>query len=190
MKIAYLIITLLFPLSLMAQSKNTDKELDFQVTPFKNFNQTPESARYYYRTGYSIGSIGNEKGNFNLSSLGTRRYADEFYYGIDYSYRYGLEGLSANTFSFAMGHHFLTLRHRIKPYIGGAFGYTSVTDKSELGRPKSNGINLGLDVGFEIWGFSFLSINQGIRLDYNFLNEKTYDTMNFQELYMMLNFRF
>src|SRR5690606_12750990 len=108
---------LFLPLMSFAQSKG-DKQLDFQVTPFdKNFNQTPERAKYYYRSGYSVGNIGGEKGNFTLSSIGTRRYADEFYYGLDYTSRYGLEGLQSNSFSMTMGHHFLTLKHRVKPYI-------------------------------------------------------------------------
>ena len=191
MKHIFLIIVLLFTCQSFAQSKD-DKQLDFQVDPFdRTRSHTPEYAKYYFRTGYSVGGVGAEKGNFVLGAVGVRRYADEFYYGLEYASRYGLDGLKINALTLNTGHHFLTLRHRIKPYVGGYFGYTTLSDSSEtLQRPSANGVNVGLDVGFEIWSLGFLSINQGLRLDYSFLNKKEYNSVNFQELYLMVNFRF
>lgn len=189
-----LFLTLLFPSLVFAKTtyENKDKQLEFSIgeeAPVRP-NYTPEFGLYYYRTGFSVGSIGNEKGSFSLSAVGTRRYADDFYYGIEYATHYGLEGLQSSTFSGNMGLHLITLRHRIKPYFGGGFGYTSIVDKKSLGRPNANGISLNGEVGLEIFRFGFFSVFQGFKFHYNFLDKDVYGNSSFQELYLQFNLRF
>ena len=191
-KLIYCLFFLLPSMSL-AQSgyENKDKQLEFSLEekPAPR-NYTPEFALYYFRTGYSVGSIGKEKGNFTLGAIGTRRYADDFFYGLEYASHFGLDGLQSYTLGANMGIHLFTLRHRIKPYFGGGFGYTSITDKGDQGRPSANGISLNGEIGLEVWSSKFFTINQGLKMFYTFLNKEEYGSSSFQELYLQLNFRF
>lgn len=196
----YLIILFLFPFSALAQEyeyqynpkkEKKDPQLEYQLPNANEVNRTtPEVAMYYIRSGYSVGNINSEYSSFTPGGLGTRRYADEFYYGVDFSTHYGAEGMQAYMTSFQLGHHFLTLRHRIKPYIGFNFGYASLRDVDDKNRPSGNGVNLGLDFGFQVFKVGPFSTSTGLKFDHAIINNKDAANLNFYDLYFMFGFGF
>ena len=198
MKILLLIIITYFSSSAFAQGyeyqypkKVKDPQLEYQLPDKDSVNRTtPEVSMYYIRSGYSVGNIADEFSSFTPGGLGTRRYADEFYYGLDFSTHYGAEGRQAFMTSFQLGHHFLTLRHRIKPYIGVNFGYASLKDTENKNRPSGNGINLGLDFGFQVFKVGPFSTSTGFKFDHAILNNKEVSNLNFYDIYFMFGFGF
>jgi hypothetical protein len=172
-------------------SNKKDPQLEYSLPDKDSVNrQTPESVMYYLKSGFSVGTAYDQSSQFTLGALGTRRYADEFYYGAEISTHFGAE--QSNTFmtNIVFGHHFLTWRHRIKPYIGGSFGYAKLSDTSSLNRDGASGVAMGVDVGFTIWNMGAFSINSGLNIQHIMYGNKTVPASNFQDLYMMLSIGF
>jgi hypothetical protein len=176
----------------LKNSGGKDPQLEYTLPDKDNVNRrTPETAMYYLKTGFSVGSAYEQNSQFTLGGLGTRRYADEFYYGAELSTHYGAEQSNTLMTNITFGHHFLTWRHRIKPYIGGSFGYAKVSDSSSgLNRGAASGIAMGVDVGFTIWTMGAFSINSGLNIHHIMYGNKEVPNSNFQDLYMMLSVGF
>lgn len=173
------------------KKNSKDPQLEYSLPDKDSVNrQTPESSMYYIKSGFSVGSAYDLSSQFTLGGLGTRRYADEFYYGAEISTHYGAEQSNTLITNITFGHHFLTWRHRIKPYIGGNFGYAKLSDGSPMGRPGASGINMGIDIGFTIWTMGSFSINTGLNVQHVMYGNKAVPTSNFQDLYMMLGIGF
>lgn len=174
--------------------KNSDKkdpQLEYTLPDKDKVNrQTPESVMYYIKSGFSVGSAYDQNSQFTLGALGTRRYADEFYYGAELSTHFGAEKSNTLMTNITFGHHFLTWRHRIKPYIGGSFGYAKLSDTSDVGREEASGIAMGVDLGFTIWNMGIFSINSGLHIQHIMYGNKTVPNSNFQDLYMMFTVGF
>lgn len=168
-----------------------DKQLEYTLPDRDSINRTtPEVSMYYLKSGFSVGTVNGENSQFNLGALGTRRYADEFYYGAEISTHFGAEQMQTTMMNINFGHHFLTWRHRIKPYIGGSFGYAKLADSSSLNRPGGSGVSMGLDLGFQVWKLGPFSINSGLNIYHIVYGNKETTSSDFHDMYLMFGFGF
>lgn len=173
------------------RKEKKDPQLEYTLPDRNNVNRTtPEVSMYYLKSGYSVGSVLGENSQFTLGGLGTRRYADEFWYGAELSTHYGAEKMQTTLINVHFGHHFLTWRHRIKPYIGGSFGYAKLSDSSDLNRPEASGVALGLDLGFQMWKIGPFSLNSGVNIYQIMYGKKEVPNSSFQDIYFMFAFGF
>ena len=174
-----LLILLLLPFSSFAQ----------EVTP-KPVYTTPETPYYYLRGGTSVGNLGEKQSSFVLGALGTRRYADEFFYGTEFSTHYGAEEYQTTLININMGYHFLVWKHRIKPYVAVNFGYGFIKDTTELSRPEGSGVNMGLDFGFDLFSLGLVKTFTGIKYDHLITNRQELKSSSFLDLYFGIGIRF
>lgn len=198
MKIIFFIGALFLSISVHAQDyeyqsprNKKDPQLEYTLPDRDSINRTtPEVSMYYLKSGFSVGSVNGENSEFTPGALGTRRYADEFYYGAELSTHYGAEKMQTSMVNIQFGHHFLTWRHRIKPYIGGSFGYAKLADTTDLKRPGGSGVALGLDLGFQLWKIGPFSVNSGLNMYQIMYNNKDAKNSSFQDIYFMFAFGF
>ena len=167
-----------------------DAQLDYTTESPEVNRTTPESTLLYLKSGFSVGTVNGLNSQFTPAALGTRRYADEFYYGAEYSTHFGAEKMKTSLVNVQFGHHFLTWRHRVKPYIGGSFGYATQSDTSDKKRPSGSGIGLGLDLGFQIYKIGPFTMNTGINLHQIKYNKPETQNSNFQDIYFMFGVAF
>lgn len=170
--------------------------LNLSFAQLNNYNQpqetkkqltTPELSFFYYRTGYSVGKVGDYQDSFKTNSIGHRRYADEFFYGFELTSHFA-DKIKNQSYNVSMGYHLLTLRHKIKPYGAVYFGMADVDDKK--GRGDGKGINLGLEVGARVWKHGIFSSDVGIRYDKGSLNNNAVSSYNHLDMFILFGFLF
>ena len=191
-----LVLSILKPLAVSAQyeddysfSKKKDIQLEEQKEEVKVNRTTPETSFGYLKSGFSVGTLMGENQQFVPAALGSRQYADEFYYGAEVS-THTADEIRTTLTKVQFGHHFLTWRHRIKPYVGGMFGYASVKDSSDQKRISSNGVTYGLDLGFSIVRSGPFSVNTGMTIQKVSHSKKDVEDSNFKDIYLMFGVNF
>lgn len=198
MKQFLLLLTFLLPFSAFGQyyeeyqydKTKKDPQLEYSVKPEEVNRTTPESSFVYLKSGFSVGTVNEVNSQFTPAAIGTRRYADEFYYGAELSTHFGAEKMQTTIMNVQFGHHFLTWRHRVKPYIGGSFGYATLKDSDNKKRPEGSGIALGLDLGFQIYKVGPFTVNTGLNLHQIKYNKPETPNSNFQDIYFMFGVAF
>ncbi len=169
--------------------KKKDPQLEYTLESPEVNRTTPESSFYYLKSGFSVGSVNGEPDDFTFGALGTRRYADEFYYGFEYSTHTNSSKLKTSMFNVQFGHHFLTWRHSVKPYIGGSFGYSTLEGKGS-NEYDAAGVAMGLDLGFQIYKSGPFRVNTGVNIHNVNFNKKEIKDSNFRDMYIMFGVGF
>jgi len=190
------LLSFLKPLVVSAQydedysfSKKKDIQLEDKKEDVQVNRTTPETSFGYIKSGFSVGSLLGENQQFVPAALGTRQYADEFYYGAEIS-THTADEIRTTLTKVQFGHHFLTWRHRVKPYVGGMFGYANVKDTSDQKRISTNGISYGLDLGFSIVRSGPFAVNTGITFQKVSHSKKDIQDSSFQDIYLMFGVNF
>lgn len=172
------------------RNNKKDPQLEYTLQPEEVNRTTPETTMAYIKSGFSVGSVGGENSQFTPAALGTRRYADEFYYGAELSTHSGNDKYKTTLMMVQFGHHFLTWRHRVKPYIGGMFGYATLKDGSDKDRGEGSGVAMGLDLGFQIYKVGPFVVNTGLNIYSMNYNKPETKNSNFQDIYLLFGVNF
>ena len=149
-----------------------------------------EKTNIYFRSGFSLGKLSEERERLSMFSLGLKRSSGNTYYGLEYS-QYNND--DTKSFLVQIQYGWMPNRHgwnhRIVPYLGMQAGYSS----SEFSSVKFNdgeGLALSIDGGIELWRNRMFNIATGVKSTWTFLEETRGGDQQILDLYFSFGFRF
>lgn len=154
----------------------------------KPTNKIPEDSMVFTRISETVGRFPNPTIT-TQRGFGYFRYADQFFYGLEYNY-YEADELKNSMTQVSIGYRVLW-RNRFLPYGIFSFGPSNYSDNSS-GSPlgKGKGIATSLDIGVDTFKIYRFKGSIGIKHTQSSFNSNLIPSANFSDLYFMLGFVF
>ena len=122
------------------------KPVDRESIPRAEY--TSEWNESYLRFGKTSGSFSDKTKSSNFGGAGHRRFADNFLYGVEYSYHYAEPGIRSNDIGLVLGWR-PEVKHRVIPYANIFLGYGYAVNQAK-NQSLGSGTALGAEVGAEV----------------------------------------
>ena len=148
---------------------------------------TDEWSYFYGLVGSPIVKYNNQKFTGTSLSLGHRRFAENFLYGIEYTFMKESDVLEVNDLSIHIGYQAIW-RHRFRPFVAFHLGKADATDL--ISNIETSGYKNSIDIGLNIVRRLPIHFFTGMR--YNFYNfeDTQFDSLQSQEFYFTLGLEF
>jgi hypothetical protein len=150
----------------------------------------------YIKLGSSITTDSTNGNSSNLVwSLGHRRYADSFLYGLEYTDHHQSSGIQFNEYDLTAGYRpDIKSTFHVSPYIVGGAGLAFSEDTTHSGLTGGRGINYFADVGLDAISVELKEVQMklmiGIKFTHDTLTGGPYNQMDFTDMYIGLGFGF
>lgn len=170
-----------------SEPSNSPKEMTGLEKDKGSLEPTPEFSYYYIYFGKPIIKYNDVKEFGNSFSVGTKRNAEIFLYGAEYSYTSINSKAKLNDISMQLG--FQTIwRHRFQPFATISFGTAFLKDSSK--NIDVAGYKTAFDVGINLNPYSFVKYFTGMRYNMYDFEKIQSGSIKSQEFYIMIGLSF